>query len=120
MDGTFDDDQVHAWLKCIADNAWVSLHYESPGLMGLGRGEIAGGGYVRKRVTFSTPSSRTMWSLTDAKFSGLNANRLTHFGIWNGAVNGKIRAYGMLPDNVIVTAGGGYVLTAGKLALSIE
>lgn len=120
MNGSFDDDLVHAWLACLADNAWCSLHYETPAMNGLGRGEIFGGGYVRRQIEFSTPSSRTIWTLEDLKFIGLPANRLTHFGIWNHKSDGKIRAWGRLPDEVIVTTGGGYVLHAGKLALSIE
>lgn len=120
-DGTFDDEQVHAWLACTADNAWASLHYESPAFNGLGRGEISGGGYVRRKIRFSTPSSRTMWSLDDIAFLGLPQNRLTHFGVWNAKAGGRLRAYGLLPDGgVIVPDGHGYVLFAGKLALSIE
>jgi hypothetical protein len=120
-DGIFDDELVHDWLSCIADNAWISLHYESPALMGLDRGEISGGGYVRRKVSFSTPSSRAMWSLEPVKFSGLPANRLTHFGIWNHKENGRIRAYGRLPgQGVIIPDGHGYVLSEGKIALSID
>lgn len=118
----FDDDQVHAWLRCVADNAWVSLHYESPAIMALGRGEINGGGYVRRQATFSEPTNRTMWTLEDLKFSGLPANRITHFGVWNHKVNGKIRAWGLITDEqgIIIPNGGGYVLNAGHLALSIQ
>jgi len=121
-DGAFDDDLVHAWLACVADNAWISLHYESPSLNGLGRGEIDGGGYLRRQAVFSDPSSRAIWTLEDVKFVGLPENRLTHFGIWNHKVGGKLRAWGRLPDpnGVIVVNGGGYVLHAGDLALSIE
>jgi len=121
IDGTFDDELVHAWLECVADNAWCSLHYESPAINGIGRGEISGGGYVRRKLEFSTPSSRTIWSMETVKFSGLLANRLTHFGIWNAKNSGKLRAYGRLPDGgVIVTNGGGFALPAGKIALSLE
>jgi len=119
-DGSFDDDLVHAWLACVADNAWCSLHYESPAMNGLGRGEIDGGGYTRRQITFSTPSSRTIWSLEDVKFVGLQENRLTHFGIWNHKTSGKLRAWGRLPNEVIIVTGGGYVLHAGQLALSID
>lgn len=119
-DGTFDDELVHDWLACVADNAWVSLHYESPAMNGLGRGEISGGGYVRRKVVFSTPSSRTMWNLEDVVFGGLVANRLTHFGIWSAKTGGRLRAYGRLPDETVVLNGGGYVFHEGRLALSIE
>lgn len=119
MDGNFEDELVHEWLEGLRGSAWVSLHYESPSLRGIGRGEIGGGGYHRQQVTFSTPTSRTMWSLTDVRFTGLNANRLTHFGIWDLKTLGSLRASGPLPDEVIIPAGGGYSFIAGKLALSI-
>lgn len=123
MLGSFEDDLVHDWLACLADNAWISLHYESPSLGSIGRGEVNGGGYKRVQMGFTAPSNRTIWSLDDAKFSGLTANRLTHFGIWNHQYNGKLRAFGLLTDSesgVIVAQGGGYVLHASKLALSID
>ena len=121
-DGTFDDDLVHDWLACLADNAWVSLHYESPALMGVDRGEIFGGGYVRRKADFSDPSSRTIWLMDDVKFIGLNANRLTHFGVWNHKQNGKIRAWGRLPEEkgVVVHNGASYLIRAGTLALSVQ
>lgn len=121
MTGAFDEELIHAWLNCIRDNSWCSLHYESPGLQGLGRGEISGAGYVRRRLLFSEPSSQIMWQLDAVKFAGLNAGRLTHFGVWNHKEAGKLRAYGELPgeNDVIVAQGGGYVLRAGSIALSL-
>lgn len=117
--GTFEDDLVHEWLAGVASNAYVSLHYESPALMGLNRGEISGGGYVRQRVLFTVPANRAMWSETNARFTGLMANRLTHFGIWNEKRLGRLEAYGLLPDGVIIAPGGAYVVPAGALALSL-
>lgn len=120
MSGSFSDEQVHAWLA-EAQDSWVSLHYESPGLNGIGRGEISGGGYTRTHVTFSDPSNRAIWSLSDAKFTGLLKNRLTHFGVWDSEHNGMLRAYGELPNNgATVLDGQGYLITSGKLALSMS
>ena len=121
--GTFEDETVHAWLACVRDNAWVSLHYESPALSVTSRGEISGGGYVRRNANFSVPASRAMWLLEDVIFTGLLENRLTHFGIWNAKSAGKLKAYGLLtPDGseVRILDGNGYVLHAGDLALSIQ
>lgn len=125
--GTFDDDQVHDWLADVAAAAWISLHYESPSLNGLGRGEISGGGYARKLVGFTVPTNRTIWSIQSARFAGLLANRLTHFGIWDQQNGGRLRAYGELHgyDNqknvypVLIRAGGGWTIPEGQLALSI-
>lgn len=121
MSGTFDDELVNSWLNCLRDNPWCSLHYESPALYGLGRGEIFGGGYVRRRLEFSEPSNKIMWSLNNVKFIGLNANRLTHFGVWNHKETGKIRGWGELPNGgVLVPQGGGYSIKEGKIALSLD
>lgn len=117
----FDDDQIHAWLQCVADNAWISLHYESPAIYGLGRGEISGGGYVRRQGHFSTPSARTIWSIEDVKWVGLPAVRLSHFGIWSHKNKGKLRAWGALPDQgSVITPGSGYVIREGLIALSLD
>lgn len=120
MSGTFADYQVHQWLQEIADGAYVSLHYDDPSLDGLGGSEIYGGGYTRARVDFTQPDNRTIWSLTDAIFSGLTQNRLTHFGVWVDQYQGLIRAHGPLPAEVLILNGQGYVVKAGTLALSIS
>jgi hypothetical protein len=119
--GTFTDHQVHQWLEEIQVESWVSLHYESPALGGIGLAEIYGGGYVRQKVIFSSPSNRAIWSLQDARFTGLTPNRLTHFGVWNAKESGELLAYGQLPQNngAVVLAGQGYVIYQGKLVLSI-
>jgi hypothetical protein len=118
-DGTWSDEQVHLWLQDVADAGWVSLHYDSPILGGLDRAEISGGGYKRIKVSFSQPSNRIIWSLTDARFTGLVQTQLTHFGIWSGESLGMLRASGLLPTKVIILNGKGFVIPAGELALSI-
>lgn len=118
---SFDDDLVHSWLDCLRDNAWCSLHYESPALEGLGRGELSGGGYVRRRLTFSDPVAKTIWSTENVRFVGLNPNRLTYFGVWDHKQGGLIKAWGELPeDGVLIPQGGGYLLRAGSIAISID
>lgn len=119
MDGSVSDEQAHAWLQDIADAGWVSLHYESPALGSVGKGEIGGGGYVRFKMSFSQPANRAIWSLADAKFTGLTQNRLTHFGIWSSQYLGMIRAYGPLPEAAVIVNGWGYILHEGDLAVSI-
>lgn len=120
MDGSISDVQVHLWLQEIADNAYVSLHYDTPGLGGVGLSEISGGGYRREKVLFSQPANRSIWSLDDVKFSGLTQNQLTHFGIWNKRTLGRLMAYSALPETVTVLNGWGYRLREGELAISID
>jgi hypothetical protein len=119
MEGSFTDQQVHAWLDDIGTNAWVSLHYDSPALHGIGAAELSGGGYVRVKVPFSRATGRTIWSLDDVKFTGLSQNQLTHFGIWDAQTNGILRAFGRLPEPQLVVQGWGFILYTGELALSV-
>jgi hypothetical protein len=119
MEGSFTDAVVHDWLQVIADNAWISLHYATPALGGIGACEIHGGGYVRAKVAFSQPTNRAIWSLEDARFTGLVQNQLTHFGINNSESGGLLLAYGPLPTKAIIMNGHGYVLRQGELAVSI-
>lgn len=117
--GSFSDEKVHQWLSCIADTPWISLHYESPGLNGIGRGEISGGGYVRCPMVFSVPANRTIWNLKDAKWKGLLRNQLTHFGIWDDQFQGTLQAYAELDGEPVVLDGQGYLISTGQLALSV-
>ena len=118
MDGTFTDEQVHLWLQDIADNAWVSLHYDTPALGGVGACEISGGGYARYQVAFTQPTNRAIWSLQDVQFKGLTQNQLTHFGIWNKQTKGRLMAYGSLSDKVTILNGWGFTIKEGELAIS--
>lgn len=117
-DGSVTPEQAHAWLQEIADNGWVSLHYDSPALGGEDRAEIIGGGYQRFKMVWSQPNNLAIWSLVDARFTGLVQTKLVYFGIWDKKNKGFLRAYGDLPAPVVVLNGKGYVLHAGLLAVS--
>lgn len=119
MDGSFSSDRVHTWLSEIADAAYVSLHYDDPDLGGVGGAEISGGGYGRFKMVFSEPANRAIWSLVDARFTGLTQNRLTHFGIYPTASQGILIASASLPERALILNGQGYVILAGDLSLSI-
>ena len=117
-DGSLTDEQAHAWLQEIADNGWISLHYDTPALGGEDRAEISGGGYSRFKMAFSQPNNRAIWSLNDARYTGLSQTKLAYFGVWSEANKGFLRAYGELPAPVVVANGKGYILHEGMVAIS--
>jgi hypothetical protein len=117
-DGSVTDEQAHRWLQQIADHGWISLHNDTPGLAGEDRAEIFGGGYARFKMSWSQPSNRAIWSLVDARFTGLIQTKLTSVGVWDSAAKGLLRAYGELPEPVVILNGKGYVLHHGSLAIS--
>ena len=119
MEGSFTDSQVHKWLQDIADNGWVSLHYDMPALGGIGLCEIDGGGYNRQKAIFSQPANRSIWSLEDIRFTGLRQTQLTHFGVFTKQQNGLMICYGRLPEKQIILNGKGYIIHEGELAISI-
>lgn len=117
-DGSITDEQAHTWLQDVADAGWVSLHYDSPALGGDDKAEIAGGSYQRVKMAFSQPNNRAIWSLVDARFTGLQQTKLVYFGIWDSLSKGMLRSYGELPTPAVVLNGKGYVLHAGLIAIS--
>lgn len=119
MEGSFSDSKVHKWLQEIADDGWVSLHYDMPALGGVGYCEIDGGGYTRVKGVFSQPANRSIWLLADIRFSGLRQTQLTHFGVWDKRMNGELACYGRLPEKQIILNGKGYIIHEGELAISI-
>ena len=117
-DGSITDQQANTWLQEVAEASWISLHYDNPSLNSTDRAEIAGGGYQRFTMAWSQPSSRAIWSLVDARFTGLVQTKLTYFGVWNKATKGFLRAYGELAEPAVVLNGKGYVLHAGLVVIS--
>ena len=119
MEGTITDWKVHQWLEEIAESGWVSLHYDTPALSGEDKAEFSGGGYQRYKMKWSQPDNRAIWSMDDAKFTGLVRNRITYFGIWNQKNKGHLVAYTELKEPVQVLQGKGFVIPTGQIAVSL-
>ena len=118
MDNSITDEQAHNWLQEIANNGWISLHFDNPALGGVDRAEISGAGYARFKMIWTQPNNRSIWSLNDARYTGLQQTKITYFGVWNAGVKGFLRAYGELPSPAMILNGKGYVLHAGLIVIS--
>jgi hypothetical protein len=119
VEGIITDAQVHQWLQGIADKSWISLHFDTPALGGLDRAEISGGGYKRFKMAWSQPANRAIWSMVDARFTGLVQTKLTYFGVWNALTLGDLLAYVELQEPVGILNGKGYVIPQGQIAISM-
>jgi hypothetical protein len=119
MDGSVTPEQAHQWLQEIADDGWISLHFDNPMLAGRDAAEVIGAGYLRVKMAWSQPSNQSIWSLKDARFTGLNATKVTHFGVWNKDAKGMLRAYAEFSSPKVVMNGKGLVLVAGSIAISV-
>jgi hypothetical protein len=118
MDGSITDEQAHKWLQEIAEDGWVSLHYDTPALGGVDRAEVVGGGYKRYPMSWTQPTNRAIWSLEDARYGGLMQTKIVYFGVWDKRHKGFLRAYAELPEPRMVANGKGLILHAGTLAIS--
>ena len=119
MDGSITDDQVHRWLQEIADSGFVSLHFDTPALGGIARSEVSGGGYQRFKMAWSNPDNRAIWSMEDARFTGLVQTKVTYFGVWNLRNKGRLVAYTELSQPVSIRNGKGYVIPQGQIVISL-
>lgn len=119
MDGTITDAQVHLWLQDIADSGYVSLHFDTPALGGLTAAEISGGGYQRFKMSWSNPDNRAIWSVVDARFTGLVQTKVTYFGVWDKLTKGMLMAYTELATPVAILNGKGFVIPKGQIAVSM-
>ena len=45
--------------------------------------------------------------------------RISFFGIWDSLHKGMLRAYGALPEPVVILNGKGYILYQGSIAVSV-
>lgn len=119
MAGKFADEQVHHWLDSL-DELWLALHHESPDMSGVYASEIQGGGYVRQKVSFTSPASRAIFSLDAVTWDGLPQVTVSYVGAWNAQYNGDLVAFFEMPDPVYITSGGKVSFAAGDVALSID
>jgi hypothetical protein len=120
MSGRFSDYQTEDWLSQVADNTWLSLHFDNPDVAGAYASEVFGQGYSRVRGVFADASGRAIWNSGTVTFTGLPAVVVTHVGGWNEAINGDLRFAVALPNPVRVQAGGRYSVSANTVALSLD
>lgn len=117
--GSISNQYAHKILNDLTSNCFISLHFESPMLAGAYASEISGGGYKRTKIGFSEPSSRSVINTTDAKFTGIPETKVVWVAGWNAERNGDIMWMSELKDPVYVLRGGGYVIPAGDIIISI-
>jgi hypothetical protein len=123
---------VHQWLETIVQGdqivkngkttytgSWISLHFDTPALGGTTAAEIGGGGYQRFKMKWSNPDNRAVWSVIDARFTGLVQTKVTYFGVWNKQNKGRLMAYTELQAPVAILNGKGFVIPAYQIVVSM-
>lgn len=119
MNGQVTDYVAGLWLKAFTP-AWFSLHVADPGSAGDVHSEMVGGSYKRMSGAFAAVDARTIWLNVQILWSGLPAATLTHVGIWDHEVNGKMLSSAQLPPPFPdIRQGGSFSLAARTYAISI-
>lgn len=100
---------------------YLGLHVGlGPDVTGTGTiNEVAGGGYVRKPIHFSTPSGRTRVSINSQKFPGMPACTVTVLAVWDAISNGHLLFTVSLDDPIEVAASDQFTSTPGDIAISL-
>lgn len=118
--GRFSDYQVEQWLSAYTSGCYLALHYDNPDVAGAYASEVFGGSYQRRKTTFTSPDGRTVLNLNAVKWTGLPAAIVTHVAGWDAQNNGNLLWSSSLDAVTRVTQGGGFMLGARVLALSIN
>lgn len=96
---------------------YASLHSSDPG--GNGAGEISGGSYSRKAVTFGAASGGVASSTGTITFQDMPAVTVAFVGLWDAASGGNFLASGS-QNPKSVPAGDDFVFDAGDLTFALE
>jgi len=93
---------------------YVSLHTADPGSSGTG--EVAGGTYARKAITWAAASSGVATSNgTDPVFDVPAATTVTHYGFWSAATAGTYYGGGALSASEAFGGAGTYTLDTATI-----
>jgi len=119
MNGWVTDWVAEQWLG-LFDDAWWALHVQDPGRAGAVESEVVGGSYKRQESGFTSVESRTIWLPEKVTWVGLPAVIISHIGVWNSAVNGRLLSAALLPvPHPQVAQGASFVLNKHTYAISI-
>lgn len=116
----------NAWLQehLTSRTCWLGLHETEPTAAGDPSTEVTGGGYVRQRIIFGSPSSKTVTSINNQIFSGMPATTIRWVAVWSAQFGGRVIAViqllsGGSPSSQSVPAGGQFLGAAGDVAVSL-
>lgn len=117
--GTISSQFAHRILGEIADSCFLALHFDSPIYAGAYASEVSGAGYVRVKVDFNEPSTRTITNTSDVRFSGLPQTRVTWVAGWTARERGDLLWHVELDSPSIISQGGGYGIGAGEIIIGL-
>ena len=100
---------------------YLGLFTSDPGeALGSPSGEIVGFGYARQACAFDAPSSAVSVNSATEQFtaSGGNWGSITHWALFDAAVDGNMLIYGTFDTPRTVNDGDTFQVAAGDLAIT--
>lgn len=103
----------------LAGNCYLACHLSDPGSLGDTTTEVAGGGYIRQKITFHPASGRTAVSSNAQTFPGMPACTVTHLAVWTAVSGGHLVFSKALSPAIAVSTSGQLLAAAGDVAISL-
>lgn len=82
-------------------------------------GEVSGGSYGRKQITFGAPSGGSCSNTNQMDYTGMPAATVTHLAIYDASTAGTLLFHGALSASKTVNAGDTFTVNAGGLTCSL-
>ena len=103
------------------DAVYIALYVSDPTDEDTGT-EVSGGGYVRQKVTFSTPTDGRVTNVSDIIFPVATSDwgTITHVGIRDAATGGNLLFHAPLQVEKTIQSGDQFVIRAGSLQVTID
>lgn len=103
----------------FGDSNYLALHLTDPGVTGDTATEVAGGGYVRKLIHWSSPSAKSIVNTTAPIFSAMPACTVLWIATWDSVTGGNMISRKELDDPIVVLVDGQVRLAIGDIAWSV-
>jgi hypothetical protein len=98
---------------------YLALHTADPTETGA-VGEVTGGSYARKSVTFSAASGGSKANNSAATFTNMPACTTTHFSLWDALSGGNCLGSGALTQSRTFQLGDTATVASGAITVSLD
>lgn len=115
---------LNATLRGVAYSApstvYLALFTTNPTDAGTGS-QVTGGAYVRRAITFGTPSNGTISNSAEVLFPVATANwgTITHVGIYDALSGGNLLYHGALTNSKTIQSNDQLKINAGDITVSL-
>lgn len=104
----------------VTPAVYISLHTADPTVTGNTATELAGGSYIRQRIFFGAPSSRSIANNAQVIWTNLPSATVTHFGILTAVTGGTFLHTIQAGAGIAIGTGGTLVVPVSDIAITLS